>query len=167
MTTITYRAGYLAADTRAYSGNKPPIGRKTKIFYDPDIKIACGTSSSLPGFGEKFWLWLSGQEGDIEFAKDAEFTSLTIQDGEVFIYENSLFPTGPLEADYFAIGTGREYAMGAMEMGASAPEAVRVSCKLDVWSADPIMVIDVRDAKEIETERGILDAIVHPVPRPK
>lgn len=167
MTTIAYRAGYLAADTRAYSGGKTPIGQKTKIFHDPELKMAGGVSSPHPGFGERFWLWLTGQEGDIEFAKDIEFTALTLQDGDVFIYENSLHPTGPLTATYYAIGSGREFALGAMEMGASAAEAVRVACKLDVWSADPIMVLDVRDPLEKQIERAILDSIVHPVPRPK
>lgn len=167
MTTIVYRAGYLAADTRAYSGNKPPIGRKTKIFYREDLQIACGVSSSEPGVGELFWSWLSGEIGDGTVFKDKEFTALVIERGEVFIFENSIHPTGPLEADFFAIGTGREYALGAMEMGASAPEAVRVACKLDVWSQDPIMVIDVRSAEEKQIERKIIDAIVHPIPRSK
>jgi hypothetical protein len=31
LTTICYRDGVMAADTRAYSGDKLPIGSKTKI----------------------------------------------------------------------------------------------------------------------------------------
>lgn len=149
MTTICYRNGILAADSRAYSGGKAPIGSKTKIFHNPELKLAGGCSTTAVGFGERFWMWLTGEIGDQDFKEsqpEEGFTALTIQDGEVFIYEDSPFPTGPLKADYFAIGSGREYALGAMEMGASALEAVRVACKHDVWSAEPLLAIDLRTA---------------------
>lgn len=151
MTTICYRNDILAADTRAYSGGKAPIGSKTKIFHDPELKLASGCSTTAVGFGERFWMWLTGEIGDQDFKEsqpEEGFTAITIQDGEVFIYDNSPFPTGPLKADYFAIGSGREYALGAMEMGASAIEAVRVACKHDVWTAEPIMAIDLRTEQD-------------------
>ena len=162
MTTICFRNGILAADTRAYSGGKAPIGQKTKIFHNAELKLACGCSTTAVGFGERFWMWLTGAIGDKDF-KDSQpedaFTALTIQDGEVFIYENSPFPTGPLTADYFAIGSGRDIALGAMEMGASAPEAVRVACKHDVWTAEPIMAIDLRGKEERSLGAKIEEAL--------
>lgn len=165
MTTIVYRNGFLAADTRAYSGDKPPIGQKTKIFRNDAKQLACGTSSSVVGIGEHFWKWLNGQISDERFNaifdnnEEKRFTALVIEKGRVFLYDDSIFPTGPLTADYFAIGSGEEYALGALEMGASAEQAVRVACKHDIWSQEPIMVMDLRtsaDRKLDEQIEGVL-----------
>ena len=43
-----------------------------------------------------------------------------------------------IEHEYYAIGSGCEYAMGALEMGATAADAVLVACKLDVNCAKPV-----------------------------
>lgn len=50
MTTIAYRNGVMAADTRAYSGGKLPIGTKTKIERLEDGTLL-GVSSITPGGG--------------------------------------------------------------------------------------------------------------------
>lgn len=58
--------------------------------------------------------------------------------------------TGPEESDasvcefvapFFAIGTGKEIAIGAMEAGASAVEAVKAACNRNVYCRPPIHAI--------------------------
>ena len=46
-----------------------------------------------------------------------------------------------VNAPFYAIGSGPEYALGAMETGADAVAAVRIACKYDVYSEPPIMTL--------------------------
>ena len=41
--------------------------------------------------------------------------------------------------DYYAIGAGDDFARGAMYMGASPEEAVKVACDLCVYVSEPII----------------------------
>lgn len=44
-------------------------------------------------------------------------------------------------APFCAVGSGRNYAMGAMEHGASAAEAVEIACRHDAMSGLPLQCI--------------------------
>lgn len=47
MTTIAYRDGMMAADSRAYAGNASPVGSKTKINRLKEGSLfACSTSKT-------------------------------------------------------------------------------------------------------------------------
>lgn len=43
----------------------------------------------------------------------------------------------------YAIGSGEEYAMGAMLAGCSALEAVKIAAKLDVYTGGPVRTLTV------------------------
>lgn len=49
------------------------------------------------------------------------------------------------DIEFYAIGTGGQFAMGAMAHGASATEAVEAACDHDNFSAGPIHYCDARD----------------------
>lgn len=146
MTTIAYRDGVLAADTRAYSGRAQPIGNKQKIF---SIKggSAFGVSTPQPGLSEAIRDWfVECKHPDHEpvLNGDAGFDMLEItKEGLVYFYHNSFRPTGPITAPYFAIGSGAEYAMGAMAAGCDAVDAVAAAAMHDVWTGDVVTKIDV------------------------
>lgn len=56
----------------------------------------------------------------------------------------------------FALGTGGDYAMGAMLAGATPEEAVHIACKLDNGSGGEIQVIDIEEVRRAhlaETEQ--------------
>ncbi|MDE4297112.1 hypothetical protein PXK56_18145 [Phaeobacter gallaeciensis] len=164
MTTIVYRDGVLAADTRAYSGNPTPIGSKQKIHMLADGSIA-GVSTTKPGISEAFIAWLNdgGDLGDTErLGSDLDLQALVVkQDGSVFYYHDSVVPSGPLYGQYFAIGSGDQYALGALSCGATADGAVAAASQHDPWTGGEIMKISLRpEATE--------DAIeLEPAPEPK
>lgn len=56
--------------------------------------------------------------------------------GKVF-YTNGLFVV-PID-DYYAIGAGEDFARGAMYVGATPEEAVKVACDLCVYVSEPII----------------------------
>jgi len=138
MTTIAYRNGLMAGDTRAYSGSKYPIGRKSKIKRLQNGTLI-GVSSTTPGGGEYVANWYETQDSSL-ILPDA-FSLLAVHlNGDVFFATDHKMLSGPLKADFFAIGSGCDFALGAMEMGASAQKAVEVSCYFDVWSDLPVEV---------------------------
>ena len=146
MTTIVYRDGILAADSRAYSGHSAPVGFKRKIYGRERDGAMIGVSSTCPGLSEQIAAWfLDDKNPDREpsWPGDAGFDAIEIDaEGDVFFYGGTLHPTGPLSAPYFAIGSGAEYALGAMLMGANAMEAVQAGITFDPWSAGDMTVIE-------------------------
>lgn len=166
MTTIVYRDGVLAADRRAYSGQyNAPIGSTNKInvITGDGVTLYCGFSTNKVGLKP----WLCGYfhtvlnmqgEGIQQYLKETasvtpqfDFTGLLVKVSSlgkvlsVAYLHNSLFPI-EVNGEYFAIGTGAAYALGAMSMGADAVEAVQVACIHDVWSGVGIDSYNVLDS---------------------
>lgn len=137
MTTIAFRDGVMAADTRAYSGNRAPIGTKSKVHRLDDGTLI-GVSSTIPGGGETVIQWWR-EKLNSEIALPAAFSMLAVnQAGEVFYANDTPNVSGPLTGDFFSIGSGSDFAIGAMEVGADAVSAVITAAKHDVWSDVPV-----------------------------
>lgn len=159
MTTIAYRDGIMAADSRAFSGGSTPIGFKRKLFEMPDGSVV-GVSTNQPGLGEWFVDWLSGKISEDPhnirepvLQGNTEFTALHVTPlGNVFFYHDSLYPSGPLTDEFFAIGSGDRYAIGAMLMGASAVRAVEIAMQVDPWTDGEIVRV------KIEANAGLRKA---------
>jgi ATP-dependent protease HslVU (ClpYQ) peptidase subunit len=147
MTTIAYRAGVIAADSRAWSGDKMPIGNKQKIRRLADGSLL-GISTNIPGFAEALWKWIEAGRvyNDAPKAnREMNFEILLVDpEGQVFYANDEFHLTGPLEAQFFAIGSGAQYALGAMRHGADAEAAVECGCALDVWSSHPVYALDLK-----------------------
>jgi hypothetical protein len=140
MSTIAFRGGIMAADSRAYGGRgEPSPGRKVKIFRLDDGSLI-GLSTSTPGTSERFVAWLKdGAKPDILNDKIDLRALMVRPDGGIYVIDNTPYFSGPMECDYYAVGSGTGYAMGAMAMGATAEQAVAVACDLDPHSGAPIM----------------------------
>lgn len=157
MTTIVYRDGKMAADTRAYSGSTTPIGEKFKIEvieYSDGSKSIVGVSTPAPGLSEEIRRWFASEKHpDFEpqgIGSDRRgFEAIEVtEDGEIFFYNDNFTPSGPLMTDWIAIGSGKDYAVGALSMGATAEEAVGVAINCDAWTGGRVTVIDLKDLKK-------------------
>lgn len=149
MTTIAYRDGILVSDTRAYSGDKHPIGHKAKIHELEDGSLF-GCSTTVVGLPERLLRWVKeGRDPDeFPYSGDNGFTVFLVDpEGQVFYAAGQPFFTGPLTASFWAIGSGEQYAHGALMAGASAEEAIRIACACDPWSAPPLQIITHRTAR--------------------
>lgn len=135
MTTIAYRDGVLAADTLV-TANNMRSGFLTKIARQGRLLVGfCGRSANYEAF--RNWL-AAGMNG-----------SFKSEDGNVFVIP----PEGPAiiwgdgdtpwreTAPFWALGSGEAPALGAMQAGASAEEAVKAAIALDVWSGGEITVL--------------------------
>jgi hypothetical protein len=126
VTVIAYRDGVMVADTEMSIGNVK--SRCVKIAKKNGHLIGmCGTecpplATFVTAFGKK-------DEEARKLVKDFKFTALVVTPkGEMQLWDPSMtFET--LLTPFYAIGSGGEVAMGAMEMGASSRKAVLVAIK--------------------------------------
>lgn len=159
MSTITYRDGIMAADSRAYAGGPTPIGFKKKLRKLVDGSMI-GISTTLPGLSELVMDYFDNCASDVpnidypqpEIGEKKITILLVTADGEVYYADDSLNLSGPLDGEFWAIGSGEAYALGAMECGASAEEAIEIAKKFDVWSDGPVFRLV--NAEEFESTTG-------------
>ncbi len=145
MTTIAYRDGVLAADTRATSGDVIVGSSALKIAKRGRVMAAASGTSA---YARRFMDWFrSGMKGDPPPSIDPNDHDtfcwgllVTGDDRRVLLQQPGwIVERGP----YFAMGSGRDFALGAMAHGASAEEAVRAAIAHDVYSGGDITVLRV------------------------
>ena len=143
MSTVVYRDGVLASDSRAYGGSgQTSPGTKKKIHRLADGTRIGVTTASL-GMAERFVAWVSaGADPDAWKGDKPDLRAIIIKpDGEVFLSEDGLVFSGPIACEQYAIGSGASFAIGAMAMGATAEEAVEVAIRFDHHSGGPVTVL--------------------------
>lgn len=70
-------------------------------------------------------------------ADDLDVTVLELRQDGIWIYEGTSIPV-LIREDFYAIGTGSGYAMGALHCGKSVKEACEIACLYDTSSHLPI-----------------------------
>lgn len=156
MTTIAYRNGILAADSR-YTEESESGG--DRMFQCR--KIFQTLSTMREGYPFKQWVALAGDESGLlflrwvregmdandkpEFSKGDDFSALVVTlHGEVRradVYGTHCEPE-PIMEEYHAIGSGAKCAFIAMDMDASALEAVKRAAVRDPWTGGPFTVVE-------------------------
>lgn len=130
MTTIAWDGSTLAADRRVNFGGVTDA-KTTKIVQRADGALAASSGSSSLGAAFKRW-FLDGENGERPaLDKGTENASgLIIRPSGVLIVHD-VSGWYEAEAGFYALGSGWEIALGAMAMGATAEQAVRVAAKFD------------------------------------
>jgi len=129
MTTIAYRDGVLATDSRVTSGDVI-IGEVRKIAASGDGRIAavCGVAEVC-----QEWLsWWAGPQDADPPELDEDTGVITVEDDGVWYHTDR--GRWQLEAEYHAVGSGRDIALGAMAVGACAVEAIEAAIKHDAMT---------------------------------
>lgn len=141
MTTIAYKDGVIAYDGRQTRNNRivSDTAQKCTVvdgvsFFlsgtvcDEKALIAAyfGTPSSVP-------VECSG------YVVDSGKLMLIGHDDDTGIWRQDLDKSNP-----DAIGSGAPYALAAMDMGASAAEAVRAAMKRDIYSGGKIRTLTIK-----------------------
>lgn len=140
MTTIAWDGKTLAADRRVSYGSISDA-KTTKIAKTKYGLCGASGNSSL---GAAFKRWFqNGEKGDPPpLGKDGETaTAFIIRGAGVRLHYDQW---GWYEADPgpFAMGSGYEIAIGAMESGKTAVEAVQTAAKLDGYTGDEIDTLE-------------------------
>lgn len=132
MTTVCTDGKVMAADGRL-TGSFIIQRNHKKIFklIDGSIIGFCGECRCWQAMVD----WLNG--GTKPEFKKGEFTGLILYpNGDIFTIDEELHKA-KVSAP-FAIGSGRDFAMGAMLFGAAPAEAVKVAIKLDTSSGGKV-----------------------------
>lgn len=129
MTTIAWDGKLLAGDKQCSFGNTP-LGC-TKVFRaDGLIWGCCGDLEDTVLFGR--WIY-EGCPKDNKPELADNFTAIVIELGQCWQYNPKLVPL-KVESRLWACGSGADYALGAMAMGADARHAVEVAIEFDIYS---------------------------------
>lgn len=143
MTTIAYREGVLCADTSVHDRDTY-VGAMDKIVKrksDGKLAGAAGAMEDVVAFLDWF---MRGSRGSLSVSKTGNFEGLVVHGkGEVEWFGANGRSKPILLADFpfTAIGSGFKVAMGAMAHGASAQDAIKIACQLDVYTREPITTL--------------------------
>lgn len=148
MTTIAYREGVVAADSReTWEGEAAgtTVARCAKLFRKKvgrrDVVLATAGATYS---GMLFVDWYgSGKEPPsalLDLDSEEDFDVLILDRGKVSLTNHLCRPIEVLDS-FTAIGSGRKAALAAMHCGRSAREAVRIACLIDPYSAPPIVTM--------------------------
>lgn len=134
MTTIAVTRDQIACDLQITHPNGYKFKCKTKIFEytlsaiypEPFVLGYCGNPDSLVGVQEYL---LAGGKVPKNPKNESEFVVLT-QSGKIFNFYKA-DEWFEIDQDYYAIGSGGAYALGAMASGADARTAVLAAINQD------------------------------------
>ena len=146
MTTIAYKDGVLASDTRAtwddgvkskctkiwrITSKVEPVKGQVLLAAAGNLYIALIFRDWLEAGGEAgLYRWIDGEETDFD---------------AIIVHKSGLYSSNQLcritenEEPYWAAGTGCKYALGAMHCGKSAIGAVRVAAHFDAYTGGRIV----------------------------
>jgi hypothetical protein len=127
MTTIAYRAGTIAADTGQTNGSSRS-GYSSKIARNAQGDLCAAAGFATYAWAFKQW-FLKGELADRPKASDSDRGLIIRRDGTIIIFEDTGY--FDMRAEYYAIGSGRPEALGAMFMGATARQAVEAAMRHD------------------------------------
>lgn len=148
MTTIAAKAstGEIAADSMV-SGDDS--------FYLVE-KLRRGQESIYGGCGDwdKLLKFYNSLESGADLDSDTDVTVLELRSDGIWIYESTIIPA-KIKNDFWAIGTGANFAIAAMHLGLSPAEAVKLACLYDTSSHEPIDVMTLSGRKRGSTKKGV------------
>jgi ATP-dependent protease HslVU (ClpYQ) peptidase subunit len=146
VTTVATDGVTLAADGRTTAGNEIVSDTMNKLHRLPDGSVVAEAGACTTALLAIEELSYSIQEERHPKNLKGDFTLLRLYaDGRCEVYWNEL--VGIVVPTPYAIGSGGEFARGAMAMGASATEAVRVATKLDSKSGGRARSLTPKESK--------------------
>lgn len=129
MTTIAYRDGVLASDTRSIRGDTIDPDHMDKIFQSKDGRLFAVTGDKAETETLVNWLRNPKRKGERPQLNENSRV-IEINKTRMTIYEGRGEFTKRL-SKFNSWGSGCQAALGAMEHGASACEAVKTAMKYD------------------------------------
>lgn len=139
MTTVAWRGSVLATDSALTCGNMQ--GKFTKLLKMRGMAYGfCGDADQVV----RTIALLSMNTPYTELKKvKGDIGILVLTTDGCLMMDNDMQPI-PVENEFWAMGSGAEYAMGAMAAGKNAKQAVEIACQFDPGSRLPLQHATVR-----------------------
>jgi len=152
MTTIAYKDGILASDRRLTYEGKIMSDSTQKIFKLNDGSIAALAGDAAAAFEYIKWLQSDRTSSSpVDEMHEVDFSIMIIaKDGTVSFIENGKMEPPHKPEKYYALGSGRAAALGAMAFGATAAQAVKFAMRVDSSTGggvDTLTIITEKKAK--------------------
>ena len=141
MTTIVGNKQKLVSDSKIIMETKDDetYYEGPKLYTKGEAIIGTAGSHSL---GEQFVKWYgTKKKRPKEFGKDVDFEALVLTKKGLYHYDEYL-SGGKVTQEWFAIGSGAKAALGALHAGATLEESIRIACKVDTMSGEPIQIME-------------------------
>jgi len=142
MTTIAYKKGFIACDSRITKDNFIVDDSYEKLITKNGVAFfVCGSTSDSGALIDAYLL--GKYDGNSE---NIDAVALVIDKGLLYTcaIHNKEFWRSPTRYDNpIALGSGRDFAIAFMDSGMSAEEAVKAACKRDCLSGGEIRVYSV------------------------
>lgn len=139
MTTIAYKDGVIASDSRLTSGSTITSDSSNKRYMRHGVSFfMCGHKPDYEPFIDAYF---DGRRPKEEV--DAE--AFVVDGGQVFragAHKGELWVQPAIDPS--AIGSGSQHALTAMDMGATAAEAVKMAIKRDTGTGGRVRVCTVK-----------------------
>lgn len=133
MTTVAWDGRTLAADTISVNQNLKRRVQKIFRLRDGSLFGGCGEYDDVLAARE--WFESGGNKPTLK-----DFAALLVTESGAFRIESHLI-RHPIAEGFFAIGSGRDFAIMAMHLGKTAEEAVSLASVYDAWTSGPIEVM--------------------------
>ena len=133
MTVVAFDGQSLAGDRLAAAGGTP-LPRTRKVFWlrAPNGKQALVGFSGGSSYTNAYLNWMNGGPAPVS-GPDEKWSILLIEHPRLVWYRSDSANRWDLfGATKWAIGSGADYALGAMAAGKTAADAVRIASRLDV-----------------------------------
>lgn len=162
LTTIVYAHGVLAFDSLVTAKNGESERKDSTMIkgIKTDSYLAAGAGDIE--CVQAFLLWIQKDFKDKykpEYKRDADFEMLVVDySGKVITYINNLLPqkTKALLKDCYVLGDGADLALGALAMGATAEQAVKIAAKYNPSTGGKIRTLTWKENETIKTEDSTL-----------
>lgn len=137
MTTVVCNREYMASDSQISRSNLT-VGGIAKLFRGPDGSVLglCGTW--VVGAGLIDWLCGRADAPPSLIDDEDDWNVLWLRRDGLWLIEDRSFRLVPAGADAYAIGSGAQLALGAMAMGATPQQAVKVAAQFDMYTGGRI-----------------------------
>lgn len=152
MTTIAFKDGNLATDTLITKGfSRVGYTRKSRLISDGPLEGCVAAMSGDLFLMSLCFEWLEAGGGfedapDALKSDEAMYSLVLIHPAGGVTHFEKCMPIRALERGLgpkgcaFAMGSGEDFALGAMEMGASAEQAVKVAMALDAMTGGDVIL---------------------------
>jgi ATP-dependent protease HslVU (ClpYQ) peptidase subunit len=135
MTTIVYRDGVLAADSRLTQGGTIVHDKQRKIRRLADGSIIAGAGALAKV--QRWERWIArGRKGK---KPEGSFDAILLTSEKLLAWEDKGDPVELDRQQFYAWGSGSLAALGALHHGATAEEAVQCAIKVDCGSGGKVI----------------------------
>lgn len=138
----------MASDTQATGAYMMRVEKLTRL---PDGGVVGSAGNARLAAAAVKWM-LAGEVGEPPAPgdEDSYYALLIMRGNGTFWLADGGFPAFQLFDKFAAIGSGCNYAMAAMEMGATAAEAAKIATKYDDSSSGPIRSMGLLSLQQIK-----------------